>query len=228
MEGMALRGGVMPNKIPAWTASSMDAFTSCPYTYYRLRVAKDVKDLPRSESALWGSKVHKIFEDHINWGDPLPAEFKKWEKLAEKIKAMPGEKLPEFRFSIDEAYRECPWKEAWCRGAADLVIRNGSTAVIIDYKTGKRKPSDQLSLYAAFAFAYWPEVTTVHTAYVWLKDQKIDRNTYTREDIPKIWEIWLPLVARMNRAYDTGSWPARPSGLCRGWCPVTECQFCGE
>lgn len=214
-------------KIPAWTASSIDAFTSCPHKYYRLRVLKDVKDLPMSEESLYGQRVHKMFENAVNWGDPLPKDYKSYEPLVEKIKAMPGEKLPEFRFSISEDFQPCAWKDAWSRGAADLVVKRGKQAIIIDYKTGKRKPSEQLALYAGFAFAYWPELEEVHTAYVWLKDRKIDRKTYLASEKHKIWENWVPLVHRLYTAYEKDLWQKRPSGLCRAWCPVKDCNFCG-
>lgn len=215
------------NKPAAWTASSLDMFRTCPYKFYRQRVAKDVKDT-LSEQAQWGIKVHKSFEDAVNYGIPLPEGCRQWQPLADKIKAFPGEKLPEFRFSISDAYLPVKWGEAWSRGQADLVVRHGSTAVIFDYKTGKRKPSDQLALYAGYAFAYWPELKTVHTAYVWLRDKQFDRRKYTREDIPTIWGLWLPTVERLRRAYEKNDWPKHPCGLCRKWCPVKDCIYCGE
>lgn len=214
-------------KLPAWTASSIDAFTTCPHKYYRLRIAKDTKDLPMSEQTLYGQKVHKMFEDAINWGDPLPDAYKKYVPLVEKIKAIPGTKLPEFRFSITGDFRQCKWGEAWSRGAADLVIKHGNQCIILDYKTGKRKPLEQLALYAGFAFAYWPEIEVVHTAYVWLRDMKIDKKTFYAKDKHEIWQNWLPLVARLERCYDRDDWPKHPSGLCKNWCPVKDCEFCG-
>lgn len=215
----------MIQKLPAWTASSLAMFTNCPYRYYRQRVAKDVKD-QLSEVAAWGIKVHKAFEDHVNYGVALPEGLDQWAPLATKIKAMTGEKLPEYRFSVGEDHKPCLWKDAWSRGQADLVVRNGSTVVILDYKTGKRKPSDQLALYAGYAFDYWPEVTKVMTAFVWLKEKKIDRSSYERKDIPTIWGLWLPTVARLRIAHEKNEWPKRPCGLCRGYCPVADCVHC--
>lgn len=217
----------MGTHMPAWTASSVDSFVTCPHKYYRLRVARDVKDLPPSEQILWGRKLHKAFEDSVNFGDPLPKECQAWQSFIDKLKSIPGEKLPEFRFSVDDAFQPCAWGSAWSRGAADLVIKNGKQAIIFDYKTGRRKPSDQLALYAGFAFAYWPELEQVHTCFVWLKEHKMDKATYLASEKHKIWDLWLPLVARMQRAYDTDQWAKCPSGLCRNWCPVKDCDFCG-
>ena len=61
----------------------------------------------------------------------------------DQIRAMPGEKFPEFKFGIDENFTPCDFydKKVWSRGAADLVIKKGKECIIFDYKTGKRKPS---------------------------------------------------------------------------------------
>lgn len=214
-------------KIPTWSASSLDAFITCPHKYYRLRVARDVKDFPPSDALLLGRKLHKDFENAVNYGDPLPESCKHWQSLVDKLKTAPGERLVEYEFCVNENFQPCTRKEAWSRGLADLVIKCGKTALIIDYKTGKRKPSDQLALYAAYAFATWPEIQTVHTNFVWLKDRKMDKDVYTREQVPELWGKFLPLVARMKHAFESDVWDTRPSGLCRQWCPVKDCKFCG-
>ena len=40
--------------IPAWSASSVDAYTTCPKKYYHLRVARDVQDFPPSDAVIAG------------------------------------------------------------------------------------------------------------------------------------------------------------------------------
>lgn len=214
-------------KLPPWTASSLDAYLTCPSRFYHTKIAKDVKDLPPGDALLLGRKLHKAFENAVNWDDPLPAEYRHLQGLIDKIKALPGEKLPEYKMGVTEAFQACGFfdKEVWSRGAADLIVKHGKTCAIIDYKTGKRKPSDQLKLYAAYAFATWPEIEEVHTLFVWLKEKKIDRKTFKREEAAGIWQDFLPIVARVKRSFDTDNWPARPSGLCRGWCPCTECTY---
>ena len=34
---------------------------------------------------------------------------------------------------------------------------------------------------------------------------------------------FIPRIRRMERAYEQDTWPAKPSGLCAGWCPVKTC-----
>ena len=214
-------------KLPPWTASSLDAYLTCPQRYYRTKIAKDVKDLPPSDAVLLGRKLHKAFENAVNLGDGLPAEYRHLQPLLDKIKALPGEKLPEHKFGCTEGFQPCNFfdKQVWTRGAADLVVKHGKTCLILDYKTGKRKPSDQLKLYAAYAFSTWPEIETVHTMFVWLKEKKIDKATYKREDVSNIWNDFIPIVARVRKSFETNNWPEKPSGLCRAWCPCTGCRY---
>lgn len=211
----------------AWTFSSLEKYQTCPKQYYHIRVIRDVKE-PPSEHTVWGEKVHTALENYIKNGDPLPDEMQNWVPFMEKVSKLKGKKLTEERFSVDANFQACDWDSAWSRGIVDLVVIDGDTATVMDYKTGKRKPSDQLSLYAAYVFAHYPEVNTVQTAFVWLKDRKVDRGVFTRDDIPTIWQNFLPTVARIDKSFSTEKWPAKPSGLCRQWCHVLTCEHNGR
>lgn len=93
------------------------------------------------------------------------------------------------------------------------------------HNTGKKKPSDQLALYAAKVFSHYPDVKVVDTRFVWLREKKLTPEKFTRKDIPIIWNKFLPTIKRMEIANETGNWKKNPTGLCRGWCPVKDCQF---
>lgn len=210
--------------IPAWTYSQLDKFETCPRQFYHVRVAKDIVE-PPTEHTIWGEKVHTAFELRIKDATPLPEGMTQWEGLAAKLEKLPGQKLCEEQMAVDRNFQPAPWKSAWTRGIADLLVVHGKQAVVMDYKTGKRKLTEQLMLYAGYTFARYPEVNTVTTGFVWLKDRKIDKETFSREDVPKIWNTFLPRVRKLELAYEKDAWPCRPSGLCRGWCPVKTCEF---
>jgi len=210
--------------IPAWTYSHLDAFETCPKQFYHLKVARDVADPPNVHNE-WGTRVHTAFEDFIKKGDPLPDGMTQWQSLADKLAKLPGEKLTEYKFALDRAFQPTTWKGSWSRGIADLVVVKGEKAVVADYKTGRRKPSEQLDLYACFAFAHYPQVQSVTTAYIWLKEKKIDRKVVNRDEVPVVWQKLLPRVRKLESAYERESWPERPSGLCAGWCNVKSCKF---
>ena len=217
----------MQTKIPPWTFSQLDAFETCPRKYYHLRVAKDVVD-PPNEAALWGDRVHKSLESRLLEKTPLPEGMNQWEPIMMKIERLPGEKHTEMKLALDENFQPSDWKQSWTRGIADVAIVSQSQGVVLDYKTGKRKPTDQLLLYAAYLFAYFPKVDVVDTVFVWLKEKKLDKEKVHRDELPSIWKKFLPKYHKLVSAYERDSWVPRPSGLCKGWCPCTGCEFNGK
>lgn len=97
---------------------------------------------------------------------------------------------------------------------------------LVTHNTGKRKPdSKQLKIFALLIFAHYPEVERVNTAFVWLQTGKVDTERFHRKDIPVLWQDILPEVRRFELAHKNQTWTPKPSGLCRGWCPVTTCSF---
>jgi CRISPR/Cas system-associated exonuclease Cas4 (RecB family) len=211
-------------KKPAWTYSQLDSFETCPRKFYHTKVIRDVVE-PPSIHTEWGSKVHTALENYVMHGTPLPEGMTQWESLMQKITALPGEKLPEQKFALDRNFEPADWDNAWTRGIGDLVVLHKGKAAVLDYKTGKRKPSEQLQLYAAYVFAHYPQIETVTTGFVWLKPKRLDWHTIRQADVPSLWQAFLPRVAKLESAYERDSWPARPSGLCNGWCPITSCEF---
>ena len=210
--------------IPAWTFSQLEKFETCPRQFYHVRVKRDIKE-PPTEATIWGEKVHTAMEYRIRDGTPLPEGMTQWEGLAKKLAAMPGEKLCEVEMAVDKNFQPAPWKESWSRGIADLLVVNGDKALNLDYKTGKRKLTHQLMLYAGYTFALYPQVNYVETGFVWMRDKKIDKDKFTRDQVPMIWNTFLPKVRKLESAYERDAWPCRPSGLCNGWCPVKQCEF---
>lgn len=211
----------------AWTYSMLESFETCPKKFFHLRVARDVKE-PQGEHAVWGERVHTAFENKFTADTPLPEGMTQWQGIADKFAALPGEKLVEYKLSLTQDFEPTEWKTAWARGIADLVVVSGKTALVADWKTGKKKPTEQLALYAALAGAHFPQVTTFKTAFVWLKTKEITKSQYARDELPYIWQSFLPRVKKLQVAYDTNTWPARPSGLCRQWCHVLSCQYNGK
>jgi hypothetical protein len=149
------------------------------------------------------------------------------EPLIKKMEVSGGGMIAEQKVALTKGLGVTTFfgKDVWVRGIIDLTIRYGDKSVVCDYKTGKRKPdSDQLMLFAGFEFADRPHVQEVRTGYLWLKDKKMDTETFTREDIPRIWGHFIPKVERLERAYEKDEWPAKASGLCNPWCPATPAQ----
>ena len=140
---------------------------------------------------MWGERVHTAMELRIRDSTPLPEGMTQWEGLAKKLEAMPGTKLCEEQMALDKDFQPCDWKQAWTRGIADLLVVNGNAAATLDYKTGKRKLTHQLMLYAGYTFAKYEQVNTVTTGFVWMRDRKIDKEV--------LWNAIKAMVIKLFR-----------------------------
>lgn len=219
----------MPD-MPPWSYSALTAFETCQRRYHLTKVVKTVKE-PPTEATTHGNDVHQAFENAVLKQQPLPDKYAEWQPIAMKLQAAKGKREPELKLAIDKSFRPVKWmdKSAWCRGIVDLSIENGDKAVAIDYKTGKRKPdSTQLMLFAALLFHTKQYLENITTSFVWLKEKKLDVERYERGQIGNIWQEFIPRVQRMEVSYQKDKWLPQPSGLCRSWCPCTECEFNGK
>lgn len=213
---------------PPWSHSTLTSFETCPRRYYQTKVTREIKE-PQTEATIWGNTVHQALENRAKSGQPLPEAIKSYEPLVDKIIAREGRRLVEEKMAIDSNFAPADWGKSWARGIVDLGIVDTKKAYLFDWKTGKRKAdSDQLKLMGLLAMHTYPWVEEVKTGFVWLKDNKIDQEVFTREQIPVLWMDFLPRVQRMENAYSKDRWEPKPSGLCKAWCPCTGCEFNGR
>lgn len=219
--------GILP-----WSYSSLTAFETCPRRFKLTRITKAVIE-PQTEATLHGNEVHKALENHLNGEKYLPEKYADYLPIVERCKATPGKRLVEYKFALTHNFKPTTFfaKDAWVRGVIDFAVVQPTTAVVLDWKTGKPKDDhDQLKLFAATAFAAHPHVETVKTGYVWLAHGKVDSKEFKKEDVAGIWQEFLPRVLRMTKAAEKDNFPPKPSGLCTKWCPVTNdmCEFSGR
>ena len=213
-----------------WSYSSLTAYETCPRRYYHTRVAKDIVE-PETQALTWGNAVHKALELRAKEDKPLPTGMEHWEPLVAKILAAGGEVFTEKQIALTKNFTPCDWfaDDVWVRGVVDIGVVRGPLLVALDYKTGKPKhDSDQLQLFAALLMAVYPECDTVKTGFLWLKTNGVDQARFERGDLPNIWNKFLPRVKALEEAHRTTTWPVRPSGLCRNWCPCKQCPHNGR
>lgn len=216
----------------AWSFSSLDKFETCPERFHHTNVLKDVSDPPGAE-AQFGTSVHQALETRLVTGNPITGTFAVYDPYAAKVASLvkPGGILKaEQKLALTEDLKPTTFfaKNVWFRGVIDFSVTNGSTCLVGDWKTGKRKAnSQQLELCAAAVAATDPNVETIKTLFVWLKDKTTDLAVLTRNQAELVWDKFRPRVARLDEAYQTDTWPAKPSGLCRKYCPVKSCKHCG-
>lgn len=213
-----------------WSWSSYNAYETCPRRFYEVKVAKAFVE-EESTEMLWGNEVHKALENKIKDGTPLPANMAVYNRYADQIARATGEKHAELQLAvtIDLEPTAFDAPDAWARGIGDIVIINGRKAFAGDYKTGKVKPkSQQLDLMAVLTLANFPQVEELATTFLWLQFGKLTNGQYVRADAEQIWDRFRQGVREMEWSERNNTWPAKPSGLCRNWCPVISCPHNGK
>jgi len=216
----------------AWSFSALDSFRTCAKKYYHEKVKKDFVE-PIGEHLIWGNRVHAAMAKRIETGVPLPEGMKQWEKWVDwAMTHYPRKMYVEQKLAVTNELKPCKYfdrdVDPWFRTVADVISLNGKTARLIDWKTGKVKESDQLSLGAAVVFIHYPEVEQVTSSFVFLKDDVKLEEAFTRTSIPAICTRSLPGVIALHNAIRTDVWPANPSGLCVAHCSITSCPYYGK
>lgn len=213
----------------AHSYSSIKLYENCPLRYYRQRIIKDVQD-EAGDASMYGDRIHKFLEARLKENTALPQEVERYELLANAFQqlAVDGKLYVEHELVLSENLLPTGWwsPDAWLRSKLDILIVKGSTAVVADWKTGKRRPDFfQMEMFAVQVFKHFPDVESVRTSLVWLKDLKMDTETYHRAQAN---EIWVDIMKRIKRIYtslENDAWPAKPSGLC-SYCPARhDCKF---
>lgn len=223
----------MNAEIPrAWSHSALTSFETCPKRYWHLSVAKDFKEA-KSDHQDWGTAVHEAMQKRFQKGTPFPLGMKQYEPLITPLTKLPGHPVVEQKLALDLDLQACGWfdKHVWVRVVIDAAFIVGPRAMLIDWKTGKRKEDDdQLALMAGVMFAQLPELETIDSAFCWLQERANNafaRTTFQREQVPEIWDRFLKRVDAYQEAHRRENFPAVPSGLCRRFCPVTSCPYHG-
>lgn len=227
----------MTKPIIAWSHSRVNSYLTCPRKMYEESIAKNYP-FQKSEASEWGNKVHKALELRLSMGAQLPANMAQYESRAASFenlaKQMGANIHTELALAVNQALKPCDWKDwdnCWGRCALDLALIHPTKpeAVAADWKTGRKKSDDkQLALQAAMLFRHYPHVMKVSSTFVWLKEGgQMEPLVFLREQEPRLWKQYLPIVRDMTDAATFGKWPAKPSGLCKQYCPVNTCRHNG-
>lgn len=209
----------------AWSYSALKNFETCPKRHYHIAVAKDVVE-PESSALREGNELHAAFDARLRAKKPLPLPMAVYEPTLAKVEAAPGDTFTEMKLAITSDFRPTAFfaSNAWMRCVVDCAKVDGQDARIFDWKTGKPKEdATQLAIMAAAIFAHQPQVQRVKAGLVFVGYSEVIMEGYTREGMVEIWAELLPRVKKLEHALTGSSFPAKPSGLCRRYCPISIC-----
>ena len=216
----------------AWSLSALTSYETCPRKHHEVNVLKRFKE-PESQALVWGNRVHKAAENYVRSKARFPKGMDRLAAAAEKIVgAVEWDELhAERKFALNRKLQETEYfaRDVWLRCIADVLAVKGDLALVVDWKTGKRKfEDDQLALLAACVFRGYPNVTKVKTCFVWVGDDfAVDPYEFYREDEQSIWSRFTARVGEFERAFVEEDFPPRPSGLCKRHCVVRTCEYHG-
>jgi RecB family exonuclease len=205
--------------------SAIKDFEGCPRRYHTVRILKQFKQQD-TEATLYGTAVHKAFEEYIRDNLPLPPQFQVFEPFVAPLKHIKGDILCEQRMAIRADFTPCDFfdKDVWFRGVPDFLAVNKAKARVADYKTGKSArfaDPDQLELMAAMVMAHYPQVQRVSGVLIFVVARQIVKAEFSRESLPTIWSKWAGRASMIESAVEHNAWGAKPSPLCR-FCPLTQ------
>lgn len=231
-EAIAVRD-VTPEIFPQ-SHSSLGTFKTCPRMYEAKYVIRDVKFV-QNEAAKWGDEVHIALENFVKHTTPLPGNMVQYQPAVDwvmrRAEAGQGVVMAERKSAVEQVAKNAvsySSKLAWLRAKIDITIlyEGRGVAEVFDWKTGKPKDDDtQLCLYAGCTLADYRMVNTVKSGYIWLQTMQPSKPmTIDRGDYFENWRPFEQTYGDLVRAYQTGVFPPKPSGLC-GWCDVRRCEF---
>ena len=220
--------------IAPWSFSKIKAFEQCPKQFYHMKILKEYQE-KETDAMRYGTLMHEAAENYVEKGTPLPPEFEYVRAGLDALVAIPGEKLCEYKMGLTESLDPCDFfaDDVWWRGIADLIILDAEDhkAWVVDYKTGKSAryaDKGQLELMALATFKFFPDIKSINAALVFTKAKKFIKHKYTDDMIDSLWDKWLSKFKRMEVAFETDTWNAHPSGLCKRHCAVLECVYNGS
>ena len=218
---------MMPAVKPfSWSYSKLKNYENCPFKYLKVDVQKQFKE--ETDQLDYGNKVHDCLKIALTTGKPLPSEFDVWQHWVDGIRALPGDLMVEQKYAITREFAPCEYfgPKVWYRGIADAVKIDQTRVGIFDWKTGKIKHDPiQLMLSTACVFAFHPEIQKARTTFIWLTENVVSSEDFTRADIHNAWPAILERVKELEDATTRQIFNPKPGGLCKNYCPVSICEF---
>lgn len=216
--------------ISSWSHSKLGDFEKCKY----LAWLKHDQKIPEPERPLKpgqtehandrGTRIHQHAEDYVT--GKVDAQIPEMREFAQEFDHLrrlypSGIVSLEGEWAVDRDWMPTDWRTGWHRSKVDaIVLPNKHSAIVIDYKSGKRfgnevKHAEQTQLYALNAVLRYPEIEEVTTELWYLDVKELTSATFTRAQILR----FKPNFDRRGHAVtDCTDFPPNPNVYSCKWC----------
>ncbi len=219
--------------IKAWSMSRADTFEACAkqaYLKFIDKIPEPDRGPPPKGMTEWhndrGHRVHDQCEKFVKGEGELPSEAKNFEAEFIKLRALyaKDQVTAEQGWGFTHDWTPCEYDDfdnIWLRVIVDaMAFRNPYEAVVIDYKTGKRKFNEikhgkQVQLYQLAAFIKFPNLEKVTTELWYLDQNELFRQQFTRTQGMRFFEMFNNKGKEITEAIE---FPAKPGRGCF-FCP---------
>lgn len=183
--------------------SRISLYEQCPAKMYYKTIAK----LQEAERAALkgGLDAHKDGEDYLK--GKLKKVPKKYEAFVPEMVALKKHKAEsELEWAFTRGWSLTGWwdKDCWMRVKTDAVYTEKTSAVVVDFKTGRRyddKHEDCAGLYALATGTVYPKVQRINVEYFYLDIKKENKAVYLfkKNDLASLRADWERRAARIER-----------------------------
>lgn len=210
-------------KVPVASFTFLNTWGICNHQAARKYIVKDLPKEAQTPEMAWGNEVHEAMEKRLLGKAQLPETMRAFIPFAA---ALDGKGVkPEQQVGMTANGHPVGFWDGstWLRGKLDAPVMSGTTALLLDWKTGKtREDPYELEVQALLLQAKYPDVKVIKGRYVWLKEGKLGEEhdcSNTMETFNRVHET----MDDVAHAIKMETFTKKPGPLC-GWCPVTDCQ----
>lgn len=212
---------------PVWGISKWRDFEQCPMMYHAKYIAKQWVDMP-NEAMDRGRKMHKAFEDAVKYELQLPPELARYNDFVATVlvaRTTGATVVPEHKFGVDICYGRVDYfrgNRLRVRCGLDLYVQNDRTALVIDYKSGKRKQEheeDAVFYGSLVHITHGLLETNVQYLYI---DYPESSFTKKIEDATAVASSWWQKFEYADKQVASGNIPVTPCNAC-SWCGYAAC-----
>jgi len=223
--------------ISAASYSRLNVFAQCKYRVklaYLDKIPEPDRGAPPNGKE-WpndrGSRIHNEAEHYVKGNlDHVPTECKKFTHELNKLRSLyqAGKVTTEQTWYFDNNWAPidgATYNEIALRVICDVIVfTSDTTAVIIDYKTGRKfgnevSHAQQLQLYQLAAFLKYPKLETIDSEIYYFDQDELVSMHFTRAQGLRFFRVWDEKIKTMFAC--TNFKPNANKFSCR-WCPYRQ------